>query len=282
MGLLTRSRTLAFWLLAVAAGALLLQPGCSSAGRGLRLSERPASRSGREFGRSQQSFDLMAPTGRTKAGDAAATERDNRKTGGVRISPDGRWVAYEAERSGVHGVWVARRDGSDARRVSGAYFAILPAWSPDGSRLLFVARQPARPDTWTVWTVEMRTAQVSRVASVGGVRIAGVSWFPDNRRVCYGSENRLVVLDVASGVTRMLPVPPDARPIVGVPAVSPDGGRVVFAAADAVWIASLVDGRAQRLINEPDVDAFAWAPSGGQIAFRTAHDGQWKLCIVQP
>jgi Tol biopolymer transport system component len=245
------------------------------------LSERPVGRSTPQFGRNHQSFDLMAPPMRTKAGgNVAAAERDNRKAG-IRISPDGRWVAYEAELGGVHGVWIARRDGSDARRVSGTSFASFPAWSPDGSRLLFVARQFVRSDTWTLWTLEMRTARASRVASVGGVRIAGISWFPDNRRVCYGSEDRLVVLDIASGSTRILHVPSDA-PIVGVPAVSPDGGRVVFAVTDAVWIASLVDGRVQRLFNEPDVDAFAWAPGGGQIAFRTAHDGQWKLYIVQP
>jgi Tol biopolymer transport system component len=101
--------------------------------------------------------------------------------------------------------------------------------------------------------------------------------------VCYGGENHLVVLDVASGAARTLQVPADARPIVGVPAVSPDGGRVVFAvAADGVWMASLADGRVQRLISERDVDAFAWAPGGRQIAFRNGRDGQWKLFDLEP
>ena len=40
--------------------------------------------------------------------------------------------------------------------------------------------------------------------------------------------------------------------------------------------------RGAEVYDEPDVDAFAWAPGGGQIAVRTAHDGQWRLYIVQP
>jgi Tol biopolymer transport system component len=57
---------------------------------------------------------------------------------------------------------------------------------------------------------------------------------------------------------------------------------VVFAVAgDGVWMVVL-DGRMHRVISEGDVDAFAWAPGGRQIAFRTARDGQWKLQIVRP
>jgi Tol biopolymer transport system component len=271
-------------LLAAAASMLLLQPGCSSAGGGFRLWGTSAARSrAAQEARGQQSFDLMSARARTKAGDDSFTsERDARKTLGARISPDGRWVAYEAERAGVHGVWVARRDGSEARRISGTSFAALPSWSPDGSRLLFVSRQTVRSDAWSLWTLEMHSARVSQAASLGGYRIAGASWFPDSRRVCYGSDTGLVVLDVASRSMQVLRVPAEALPIVGVPAVSPEGGRVVFAVSDSIWIASLGDGRVQRLLNEPDVDAFAWAPGGSQIVFRTARDAQWKVYVVQP
>jgi len=278
-----RSRTLASWLLAGAVAGLL--PGCSFAGRGLRLSESPAARPRTERGPNQQPFELMPPPASAKKAnsDSTSSQRDGRKTSAVRVSPDGRWVAYESNGGGVHGVWIARRDGSEPRRVSGASLAILPSWSPDGSHLLFVARSFTRPDIWGIWIVEMGTTRVNRVASVGSVQIAGASWFPDNRHVCYPKADRLVVLDISTGAASTLHVPSNARPIVGVPAVSPEGGRIVFAvASDGVWLASLGDGRVQRLISERDVDAFAWAPGGRQIAFRSARDGQWKLYIVEP
>src|SRR3546814_20596540 len=34
------------------------------------------------------------------------------------FSPDGKWIAYVSDRSGGDNVWIARADGSDARRIT--------------------------------------------------------------------------------------------------------------------------------------------------------------------
>ncbi len=280
MGSQIRPRTLASWLAALVVAGLMLLPGCSSAPGGLRLFGPPA-RARTARASSQQTFDLM-PAPVRKNGDVTPQSRDPRKDGVGRVSPDGKWVAYESDRDAIRSVWVARRDHSRERRVSGTHLAVLPTWSPDGSRLLFLERQFSRPEIWSASVLDMATEKVRIVASIGGPRPAGASWFPDNRRVCYGKEDRLVVLDVISGGKTDVPLPPGARPVIGTPAVSPDGGRIGFAVADGVWVASLADRRIEKLISEPDVDAFAWAPGGRQIAFRSSRDGQWKLYIVQP
>lgn len=53
------------------------------------------------------------------------------------ISPDGRWVAYDASQSGRSEVYVrAYPSGSDPRKVS-ADGGSMPAWSHDGRELLY-------------------------------------------------------------------------------------------------------------------------------------------------
>src|SRR4029079_19118353 len=44
-------------------------------------------------------------------------------------SPDGRFVAFDSDRDGKRGVYVANRDGSQIRRISGAGYAAVPTWS---------------------------------------------------------------------------------------------------------------------------------------------------------
>ena len=44
-------------------------------------------------------------------------------------SPDGRLVAFDSDRDGARGVYVANRDGSPCSRVSGAGYAAVPTWS---------------------------------------------------------------------------------------------------------------------------------------------------------
>ncbi len=265
------------WLLGVAVviGAAVL-PGCSTA-RGPLLARNPRTRPTSSL---TQRFDLANPSSGPVRRDVPIGPVD--ATSGVMPSPDGKWVAFESDEDGVHGVWVARPDGEQAHRVSRTRVALQPRWSPDAARLMFLGRDVRRGGPWNIWIVESDTASARKLTAGGGVPDAGASWFPDSRHICYGSGNWLVVVDTDDDTTRSFRLPDDAGRIVGVPAVSPDNRRVVFAVdAEGAWLVSLADGAMTQIIAERDVDAFAWAPGGRQIAFRTGRDGQWKVRIVK-
>lgn len=266
-------RTVNVILLVVSAVLLALQlSACSMATRAV-AARQPAAAA------TQRPLDLMpSPTARTERdADQVAGEAS-----GTVVSPDGTRIAFESNRDGVHGVWMARRDGEGARRVSGNRLAVRPTWSPDGERLVFLARL-AKRDDWGIWVAEAAgDAPARKLASAGASAAVGLAWFPDSRHICYGSDEWLVVVDTEAAATRAFRLPTESARIAGAPAVSPDGRSIVFAVAgDGAWIVSMRDGSMTQLISERDVDAFAWAPGGRQVAFRTARDGQWRVQIVK-
>ncbi|WP_260582278.1 hypothetical protein [Sphingopyxis sp. PET50] len=69
------------------------------------------------------------------------------------FSPDGQWIAYVSDRSGGDNVWIARADGSDARRISedddGAV-RTSPEWSADGQSV-YVSRYRIRLGHYELW-----------------------------------------------------------------------------------------------------------------------------------
>lgn len=69
------------------------------------------------------------------------------------FSPDGKWIAYVSDRSGGDNVWIARADGSDARRISDEDDGAVrtsPEWSADG-KSLYVSRYRIRIDRYELW-----------------------------------------------------------------------------------------------------------------------------------
>jgi len=80
--------------------------------------------------------------GSVKPGPAFRTVEDDY---GPSLSPDGQWLAFISNRSGVLSLWVAEPDGTNARKFAtpGAIPA-RPRWSPDSRSVVFRAAQDGR------------------------------------------------------------------------------------------------------------------------------------------
>lgn len=69
------------------------------------------------------------------------------------FSPDGKWIAYVSDRSGGDNVWIARTDGSGARRISDGDDGAVrtsPEWSADG-KSVYVSRHRIRLGHYELW-----------------------------------------------------------------------------------------------------------------------------------
>lgn len=94
-----------------------------------------------------------------------------------------RLLAYLVERPKHFDLHVMYTDGSGSRRLSdGTQDARNPAWSPDGSRLLFVAYDGA--DASAIWCVNPDGTGLHRLMNANGSG-GFPQWSPDGKRIAY-------------------------------------------------------------------------------------------------
>jgi hypothetical protein len=195
----------------------------------------------------------------------------------VQLSPDGGSVAFDSDREGVRGVYVARADGHDVRRVSGPGYAAVPSWSPDGSRLAFVRAEFDRRAVWNLWVLDLSTNVTTRLTNHRDGQVWGGAWFPDGRRIAYTHEDQLVIRELGSGKSTTYRTPVKGK-LVRTPAVSPDGKWIVFQVQrDGAWLFDTAKGQMQRVLDDPTAEEFTWAPDGRRVAFHSRRSGGWGL-----
>lgn len=224
---------------------------------------------------------LMKAEYDTETGDLRVINivEDGARNYHVRPSPDGKRIAFDSDRDGERGVYVATSDGQDVERVSGPGFAAVPSWSPDGTELAFV-RAEADGRTWNLWLLDLQSRNSRRLTSYRYGQPWGASWFPDGRRIAYTHEDRLKILDLATGATRTYKTPHAGR-LMRTPAVSPDGRHVAFQVyRDGAWLLDLRDGSMQRILSDPTAEEFAWDAEGRRLAFHSRRSGQWSVWIM--
>jgi Tol biopolymer transport system component len=167
---------------------------------------------------------------------------------GVAVSPDGAWIAYTAYPEGT--LWRSRLDGSERVQLTFPPMpALLPRWSPDGSRIAFFAGTSFGSNR--VYTVAA-TGGTPRRATTGTTTEADPSWSPDGRHLAFGSmsggqagtrpDTTIQLLDLGTGQVTPLPGSkgffsprwsPDGRFILG---LSLDSSRmVIFDVASQKW-----------------------------------------------
>jgi TolB protein len=105
-----------------------------------------------------------------------------------RVSPDGHRLVFESNATGHTSVWIADRDGSNARPLvswAGSN-QIDPCWSPDGQSIVFSSDRGS-PRQFNLWTIRTdRTAVAQLTSGIGDRRQPALS--PDGQRILFTSK----------------------------------------------------------------------------------------------
>jgi hypothetical protein len=147
------------------------------------------------------------------------------------VSPDGDWIAYSKNGRATSELWVMdRRSPSVRRRLWGGPGrfdqAFLPAWSPDGTRLAWVAwRSGGYRD---ILVIDVATGAVTAVTDDRALE-DNPRWTPDGRHLLFTSDRtgiaNVYAHDLADG--RLWQVTNSAGNVFEL-AVSPDGRRLAY------------------------------------------------------
>jgi hypothetical protein len=195
-------------------------------------------------------------------------------------SPDGRFVAFDSDRDGERGIYVANRDGSEVRRVTGAGYAAVPTWSRNNEWLAYIRAEADNPSVWNLWVQPAAGGSARRVTNYRYGQTWAASWFPDDRRLAYSHEDTLMIMDLQTGEATRYRTPVKGR-LVRTPAVSPDGTKIIFQVfRDGAWVLDVADGSMRRVLTDPTAEEFAWSPDGRRVAFHSRRDDHWGIYVL--
>jgi TolB protein len=198
----------------------------------------------------------------------------------ARLSPDGRWVAFDGAPPGKPAmsefeIQVVRRDGTGLRTLTRSSESSTDAqWSPGGTILSFT-RNPAFDwkKAW-IWAVARDGTRLRRIARGQFGR-----WSPDGRQLALDtptptSDGDIFVVDAAGSDRRLVL----ASPELDQPADwSPDGRRILFTRFDGDGRGSSVcvvnvDGTGLRKLARGL--AGSWSQDGTQIVYTRGFPGR--------
>jgi dipeptidyl aminopeptidase/acylaminoacyl peptidase len=192
----------------------------------------------------------------------------------ARVAPDGKSVAFVADREEKTRLFLLRLDGGEAQPLGADYPKITAvAWSPDGKQVAFVATSALDP----------ATARVFHDAKSGARHIRMLPYKSDSDGLFDGARKHLFVVDTTGG---------DARQVtrgdfdVAQPAWSPDGTRIAFSARidvpdpesvtalSDIHVADVATGALTKLTRSTGpMTVPAFSRDGKEIAFAGHHHG---------
>lgn len=206
-------------------------------------------------------------------------------------SPDGRWIAFVSDRTGVDQVFVMRADGSCQHQVTrAAAGASQPAWSPAGLFLVYA-------QGGDLWTISPTGFLAHRLTRTPDVTESAPAWSPRGLRIAYTAEpasagpsdreHSIWTIRIdgrqardLSAVTPAAPGLEDANPDW-----SPDGAQIVFDTrrgeselvnGPGIWVMQ-ADGSAPHVLSEGGYHIGSsnpvFSPDGRQIAEATGGFG---------
>jgi len=161
---------------------------------------------------------------------------------GAIYSPDGTRLLFSSSQSDNTDVYVAKADGTGARRITDSRgIDISASWSPDGKRAAFVSERAGTPQ---IYTMAADGSEVRRMTFQGNYN-QEPAWSPKGDLIAFSGRDEHRVFDVYT--------------------VAVDGGKVT-----------------RLTQNQGTNEKPAWAPNGRYLLFSSTRNGKRQIWMSQP
>ena len=196
------------------------------------------------------------------------------------ISPDGRWIAYTRRSGDIMtdrfrpSIWLI--DTVSGRQTPIATGASQPRWSPDGSRLAYIASgEGGRSQLFVRWMASGQAVAVTGLPDSP----SSIAWSPDGRQLAYA----MFVPDEGARLGTPLPRPEGASwadPLQVITAVTYryDGQGYLRAGYDQLFLVSSEGGAPRQLSYGPynNGGPLSWTRDGRTILFSGNRSENWE------
>ena len=202
---------------------------------------------------------------------------------GYAWSPDGSSVAVSTDRHGNMDIWTVRvSDGRVTRITSSPRYEVEPAWTPDGTSVIYVRLD----DAWTEHAIVEKPVSGGEPQTITtdtdffdysfGGKFGQPQVSPDGRQILFPSQRsgwiNYWVVDRSGGSPRPL-APEEAEQ--GHARWSPDGTRVAFTSNDngtsVLKVVGASGGSSPRTVAAPDgmgaISNPEWSPDGKRLSY---------------
>jgi Tol biopolymer transport system component len=116
------------------------------------------------------------------ASRAEPVTRGNQVVENCDVSPDGRWLAFDSDRGGVHQIYRMPLAGGDVEQLTlGAEPAFVPTFSPDGREIAYHA---FKDGTRQVFVIPAEGGSPTQITP-GGEHYWAPRWSPDGRTLSF-------------------------------------------------------------------------------------------------
>ena len=227
-----------------------------------------------------------------------------KNVGAVRISPDGKWVAYVVtvpdlkESSTNSDVWLVPATGGTPIKLTNSKKSDdNPKWSPDGRWIAFLSARDEKPQLWRI------SPSGGEAEKLGDAKsgVMDFAWSPDGKKIAYVALRDLTaeeeqkqkekddaqVVDKDWRFTHLWILDLDSLKSkemvkgefqVQDPEWSPDGRQIAYATVPTpkaddsryadIFVLDVASGQSRRLVDNPGPDGSPrWSPDGRQIAY---------------
>ena len=192
----------------------------------------------------------------------------------VEYTRDGKWVAWTDTQGKL---WRARSDGTEKLQVTPDNLsAFLARWSPDGTRIAVMAREPGK-----AWQIYITSANGGDFQPIVRERhnAADPSWSPDGKSIVFGGTNDTMGKDTATRTLNIINVATGAHQEVpgsnGLfsPRWSPDGRYIAALSLDQRQVRLYtVAAQTWTTLNVPSGADPIWSPDSHYLFIHASLD----------